>query len=52
MGVMIFSGIIALLALATVLASRFWMLRRIRDAEEKEERPFDYEDELKNPYEE
>lgn len=41
---------LAVLAFAGVLGSRVWMLRHIKDAERRGERPFDQEDTPRNPY--
>lgn len=46
-----FAIVLAAIALIAVIASRVWMLRRIRQAQETGERPFDHGDELINPYE-
>ncbi|MDK8877598.1 hypothetical protein, partial [Corynebacterium striatum] len=41
---------LATLALAGVIGSRVWMLKHIKNAQDRGERPFDQEDELRNPY--
>ena len=40
----VFCVLLAVLAVAGVLGSRVWMLRRIKEAEANNERPFDQED--------
>lgn len=47
---MIFAALFAVLALAAVIGSRLWMLKKVKQAGRNDERPFNYEDELKNPY--
>lgn len=47
---MILAPIFAVVALAAVIGSRLWMLKKVKQAGRNDERPFDYEDELKNPY--
>ncbi|ERS51869.1 MULTISPECIES: hypothetical protein [Corynebacterium] len=39
-----FCILLAILAVGGVLGSRVWMLRRIKEAEANNERPFDQED--------
>lgn len=46
----IFAIALAVVAITALIGSRVWLLRRIRDAEERGERPFDYEDRPVNPY--
>lgn len=46
----IFAIGLATLALAGVIGSRVWMLKHIKNAQDRGERPFDQEDELRNPY--
>ncbi|HCG2962843.1 TPA: hypothetical protein NJT28_001511 [Corynebacterium striatum] len=46
----IFAIGLAALALAGVIGSRVWMLKQIKDAQDRGERPFDQEDELRKPY--
>ena len=47
---MCFAWILAILAITAVIVLRVSMLRRINDAAKKNERPFDYEDEYRDPY--
>ncbi|WP_169833289.1 hypothetical protein [Corynebacterium phocae] len=42
---------LAILATGAFVAARVWMLRKINQAGKAGQRPFDYEDEMKNPYE-
>ncbi|HFG8933319.1 TPA: hypothetical protein ACGI1P_000058 [Corynebacterium striatum] len=46
----IFTIGLATLALAGVIGSRVWMLKHIKNAQDRGKRPFDQEDELRNPY--
>ena len=46
----IFAIGLATLALAGGIVSRVWMLKRIKDAQDSGERPFDQEDTPRNPY--
>lgn len=44
------SALMALIALVALIGARTWMLKKVKESAAQGERPFDYEDELKNPY--
>ncbi|KXB54667.1 hypothetical protein ACEE90_06210 [Corynebacterium phoceense] len=40
----------AVVALCGIIGARVWMIKGLRDARDTDERPFDHDDELRNPY--